>query len=191
MVLRSGSVKSNSIGPPLYGSAPFTAAQSVVPAFVCVHSRRFVQPFREHPDCFVFVPGQANHQLTRYTPGAVNVNAAVDVDKHVAPVLANLSQYGDGLELSGTHYPENSDLMHPSHVALPYRPNTGSPHKRNLQQSVPATHLTARLPHNQPIDSGFLSTDAAIRTIYFLPNTYHAGHGGREAAEKTFENIRK
>src|SRR6266404_4655346 len=31
MVLRSGSVKSNSIGPPRYGSAPFTAAQSVVP----------------------------------------------------------------------------------------------------------------------------------------------------------------
>src|SRR5229473_7242132 len=94
MVLRSGSVKSNSIGPPLDGTAPFTAAQSAIPAFVCVRSRRFVQAFREHPDCFVFVPGQASHQLTRYTPGTVDVNAAVDVDKHVAPVLANLSKYG-------------------------------------------------------------------------------------------------
>src|SRR5882672_6060615 len=131
MVLRSGSVKSNSIGPPLYGS-PFTAAQSVVPAFVCVRSRRFVQPFREHPDRFVFVPGQASHQLTRYAPGAVNVNAAVDVDKHVAPVLANLTQYDDGLEFSGTHLPDSFDLIHPSHVALPYRPNIGSPRKLNL-----------------------------------------------------------
>jgi hypothetical protein len=61
------------------------------PAFACVRSSRFVQPFHEHPDGFVFVPGQANHQLTRHTPGAVNVNAAVDIDEHVAPVLANLS----------------------------------------------------------------------------------------------------
>src|ERR1700736_5903989 len=128
MVLRSGSVNSNSIGPPLDGSAPFTAAQSVVPAFACVRSPRFVQPFREHPGGFLFVPGQANHQLRRYTPGAVNVNAPVDVDKPVAPVLANLSQYSDGLELGGTHLPESFDLLHPSHVALPYRPNIGSPH---------------------------------------------------------------
>jgi len=54
----------------------------MVPVFVCVRSR---QPFREHPDCFVFVPGQASHQLTWYTPGTVNVNAAVDVDRHEAP----------------------------------------------------------------------------------------------------------
>ena len=67
-------------------------------------------------------------------PGAVNVSAPVDVDKHVAPVLANLSQYGDGRELSGTHLPESFDLMHPSHVALPYN---GSPHKLNLYQHWP------------------------------------------------------
>src|SRR5258708_13162426 len=113
MVLRSGSVKSNSIGPPLYGSAPFTAAQSVVPAFVCVRSRRFVQPFREHPDCFVFVPGQASHQLTRYTPGTVNVNAAVDVDKHIAPVFANLSRYGAVVALTRTDLPASLNLFHP------------------------------------------------------------------------------
>src|SRR5260370_40304805 len=105
LVLRSGSVNSNSSGPPLDGSAPFTAAQSAVPAFACVRSPRFAHPFHEHPDGFVSVPGQASHQLSRYTPGAVNVNAAVDVDKHVAPVLANLSQYGDGLELSRTQLP--------------------------------------------------------------------------------------
>src|ERR1700730_16845549 len=99
MVLRSGSVNSNSIGPPLDDAASLTAAQSVVP------------------------------QLTRYTPDAVNVHAPVDVDKHVAPVLANLSQYVDSLELISTHLPESFDLMHPTHVALPYRPNIGSPHK--------------------------------------------------------------
>jgi hypothetical protein len=44
---------------------------------------------------------------------------------------------------------------------------------------------------NQFIDSVFLFTDAAIRTIYFLSNMYHAGNGGREVVEKTFENIRK
>jgi hypothetical protein len=44
---------------------------------------------------------------------------------------------------------------------------------------------------NQFIDSVFLFTDAAIRTIYFLSNMYHAGGGGREVVEKTFEDIRK
>jgi hypothetical protein len=43
---------------------------------------------------------------------------------------------------------------------------------------------------NQFIDSVFLFTDAAIRTIYFLSNMYHAGPGGREVVEKTFEDIR-
>jgi len=44
---------------------------------------------------------------------------------------------------------------------------------------------------NQFIDSVFLFKDAAIRTIYFLSNMYHAGAGGREVVEKTFENIRQ
>ncbi len=44
---------------------------------------------------------------------------------------------------------------------------------------------------NQFIDLVFLFTDAAIRTIYFLSNMYHAGNGGREVVERTFENIRK
>lgn len=44
---------------------------------------------------------------------------------------------------------------------------------------------------NQFIDSVFLFTDSAIRTIYFLTNIYHAGAGGREVVEKTFEDIRQ
>lgn len=44
---------------------------------------------------------------------------------------------------------------------------------------------------NQFIDSVFLFTDAAIRTIYFLSNMYHTGAGGREVVEKTFEDIRQ
>jgi hypothetical protein len=44
---------------------------------------------------------------------------------------------------------------------------------------------------NHFIDSVFEFTDAAIRTLYFLSNIYHAGHGGREVVEKTFEDIRQ
>lgn len=44
---------------------------------------------------------------------------------------------------------------------------------------------------NQFIDSVFLFTDSAIRTIYFLSNMYRAGAGGREVVEKTFDDIRQ
>ena len=44
---------------------------------------------------------------------------------------------------------------------------------------------------NQFIDSVFLFADSAIRTMYFLSNMYHAGAGGREVVEKTFEDIRQ
>jgi hypothetical protein len=44
---------------------------------------------------------------------------------------------------------------------------------------------------NHFIDSVFVFTDAAIRTIYFLSNIYHAGRGGREVVEDTFERIRQ
>jgi hypothetical protein len=43
---------------------------------------------------------------------------------------------------------------------------------------------------NEFIDSVFLFTEAAIRTIYFLENMYHAGAGGREVVEQTFDDIR-
>jgi hypothetical protein len=44
---------------------------------------------------------------------------------------------------------------------------------------------------NEFIDSVFVFTDAAIRTIYFLSNMYHAGAGGREVVDNTFEDIRR
>ena len=44
---------------------------------------------------------------------------------------------------------------------------------------------------NQFVDSVFVFTDSAIRTLYFLANMYHAGAGGREVVEKTFEDIRQ
>jgi len=44
---------------------------------------------------------------------------------------------------------------------------------------------------NHFIDSVFMFSDAAIRTIYFLSNIYHAGPGGREVVEDMFERIRQ
>jgi hypothetical protein len=44
---------------------------------------------------------------------------------------------------------------------------------------------------NNLIDTVFVFTDAAICTLYFLSNVYHAGRGGREVVEKTFEDIRQ
>ena len=43
---------------------------------------------------------------------------------------------------------------------------------------------------NEFIDSVFVFRDAAIRTLYFLSNMYHAGKGGEEIVERTFEDIR-
>jgi hypothetical protein len=44
---------------------------------------------------------------------------------------------------------------------------------------------------NHFIESVFVFADAAMRTIYFLSNIYHAGPGGREVVEDTFERIRQ
>jgi hypothetical protein len=44
---------------------------------------------------------------------------------------------------------------------------------------------------NHFIDSVFEFADAAMRTIYFLSGMYHAGNGGREIVEDTFERIRR
>ncbi len=43
---------------------------------------------------------------------------------------------------------------------------------------------------NEFIDSVFVFTDAAVRTMYFLSNMCHAGKGGEEVVEKTFADIR-
>lgn len=44
---------------------------------------------------------------------------------------------------------------------------------------------------NRFIDSVFVFTGAATRTLYLLSNMYHAGEGGREVVEHTFEDIRQ
>jgi hypothetical protein len=44
---------------------------------------------------------------------------------------------------------------------------------------------------NEFIDSTFVFRDAAIRTLYFLSNIYHAGKGGEEIVEQTFSDVRK
>ena len=43
---------------------------------------------------------------------------------------------------------------------------------------------------NEFINSTFVFKDAAIRTLYFLSNIYHAGKGGEEIVEQTFEDVR-
>ena len=43
---------------------------------------------------------------------------------------------------------------------------------------------------NEFIDSTFVFRDDAIRTLYFLSNIYHAGEGGREIIEQTFDDVR-
>ncbi len=44
---------------------------------------------------------------------------------------------------------------------------------------------------NRFIDSVFVFTGAATRTLYLLSNIYHAGTGGREVVEQTFADIRE
>ena len=41
------------------------------------------------------------------------------------------------------------------------------------------------------IDTVFVFTGPAVRTLYFLGNIYHAGDGGREVIDKTFKDIRE
>jgi hypothetical protein len=43
---------------------------------------------------------------------------------------------------------------------------------------------------NEFIDSTFVFRDDAIRTLYFLANIYHAGEGGRQIVEQTFDDVR-
>ena len=44
---------------------------------------------------------------------------------------------------------------------------------------------------NKFIDTVFVFTDEAVRTLYFLANIYHAGEGGQQVIEDTFEAIRQ
>ena len=43
---------------------------------------------------------------------------------------------------------------------------------------------------NEFIDSVFVFTGSALRTLYFLGNMYGAGGGGREVVEKTFDDLK-
>ena len=51
-------------------------------------------------------------------------------------------------------------------------------------------HRSPTFSDNQFIDSVFVFTDHAVRTLYFLSNIYHAGDGGREVIERTFQDVR-
>lgn len=44
--------------------------------------------------------------------------------------------------------------------------------------------------NNTFVDTVFVFTGPAVRTLYFLGNIYHAGDGGREVIDKTFTDIR-
>ncbi|MFT5014066.1 MAG: hypothetical protein ACI9HY_003680 [Planctomycetaceae bacterium] len=43
---------------------------------------------------------------------------------------------------------------------------------------------------NEFVDTVFVFTEAATRTLYMLSNIYHAGDGGKEVIEQTFKSIR-
>lgn len=43
---------------------------------------------------------------------------------------------------------------------------------------------------NEFVDSVFIFSESALRTLYFLCNMYHAGEGGKEVVEQTFSDIR-
>ena len=44
---------------------------------------------------------------------------------------------------------------------------------------------------NKFIDTVFVVTGAAVRTLYFLGNIYHAGEGGQEIVETMFSDIKE
>ena len=52
-------------------------------------------------------------------------------------------------------------------------------------------HRPPTLKDNRFVDSVFVFTDAATRTLYLLSNIYHAGEGGRQVVEQTFADIRE
>jgi hypothetical protein len=62
--------------------------------------------------------------------------------------------------------------------------------KTNASNSVARISTAAAFEDNEFYNSVFVFTDAAVRTMYFLSNMCHAGEGGEEVVEKTFEDIR-
>ena len=51
-------------------------------------------------------------------------------------------------------------------------------------------HRSPTFRDNKFIDTVFVFTEHAVRTLYFLANIYHAGAGGKLVIENTFEAIR-
>lgn len=51
-------------------------------------------------------------------------------------------------------------------------------------------HRSPTFADNEFIDSVFVFTEHALRTLYFLANIYHAGDGGKQVIEQTFQDIR-
>ena len=45
--------------------------------------------------------------------------------------------------------------------------------------------------NNTFIETQFIFSGAALRTLYFLGNMYHAGEGGKEVIDQTFTDIRE
>lgn len=46
------------------------------------------------------------------------------------------------------------------------------------------------LKDNEFMETAFVFTDAATRTLYLLSNIYHSGKAGRDVVERTFAQIR-
>ncbi len=47
------------------------------------------------------------------------------------------------------------------------------------------------LQNNRFVDTVFVFSGPATRTLYLLSNIYHAGEGGKEVIEKAFSDIRE
>jgi hypothetical protein len=51
-------------------------------------------------------------------------------------------------------------------------------------------HRSPTFSDNEFIESVFVFTEHAVRTLYFLSNIYHAGDGGHQVIEQTFQDVR-
>ena len=52
-------------------------------------------------------------------------------------------------------------------------------------------HRSPTFQDNKFVDSVFVFTGPAVRTLYLLSNIYHAGPGGQEIIEQMFDDIRQ
>ena len=52
-------------------------------------------------------------------------------------------------------------------------------------------HRSPTFKDNRFVDSEFVFTGPAVRTLYLISNIYHAGPGGQEIIEQMFDEIRQ